>query len=176
MQTQIKDKIKQRVLAWKRIFTEGRTDINESNSWTEILRALRLTPESWLALTAKAAEEAGIFSAQEEAYLASLPYFPFTLHSLALMSADNVFGNSLAITRITEDDEICCLRYPKVDEAQDMVPVIEATILTKDLVELDTDVYFYVNNNAPCNKQIVINYAAAAPEEFMEEEAGKFLG
>ena len=69
----ILEQVKNRVLAWKRIFTQEHTPVNETSSWREIL--LELTEEENLSLWKEAKQTCGCFSPEEKQALNNLPYF-----------------------------------------------------------------------------------------------------
>lgn len=148
----ILEQVKNRILAWKRIFTQEHSPVNEISSWREIL--LELTEEENLSLWKEAKQTCGCFSPEEKQALNNLPYFQKIVAELKTTPNHRI-------------KPFWRLDFPNGEKIQWMlfrnhfggIPMIEVTVITPQTIELKTDIYIFTQNSAEM-KNIVIRYVS----------------
>lgn len=150
----MKEQIKKRIVAWKRLFTQSRTDVNEHSSWSEILKTLNLDSKEAKCLFMKAVAECKIFTYPESLYLSQLPYYQMLTFFIGQLP-NKGFGDYFYIKAGSlYEDRIYCVRCPSLASSSKnlkQMPIIQATIILKDLtpfgneLPFDDEIYLYVD-------------------------------
>lgn len=160
------EEIKKRVTAWKKVFTEGRDDLNENSSWKDILLTLDLSLKENIALVARCSRDCGGFTPDEKKLLKQLPYYDEIIDLLRELLNGN-YGNFFS-SELPCGDAIYFLRYPKQDEPQREVTLIEVTIVLQEPFKCDLDVYTFISGYKR-TKNVIINYADEVPQNWLDE-------
>lgn len=161
-------KIKTRVASWKKIFTAGRSDLNESSSWKDIFLTLDLSQKDNIHLFAQCVKLCGTFTSEEKETLNTLPYYTEVISLLGELPNSD-FGNFFG-SELPDGDMICFLRYPKLEEPQNGIILVEATVVTSNKSSYDLDLYTFFSGYMK-TKNVIINYSKDVPEEWLDEKA-----
>ncbi len=171
----MEQKVKKRIKAWKRFYAKKAGILDENASWRDILQKLKLSLEDSDKMAYRAIMRCGPFTNQELLYLRLLPYYQEVKEFLLSMPNDNL--EQCFSLALSDDDRVYFVRYPDWVEVQkdhnlNMVPIFEATIVCKEPIEFDADIYVW---NTICHvdnwsKHIVIRYAHEKPADFIESD------
>ena len=169
----MKQKVEERIKAWKRFYAGRTVGVDENSSWVDILLKLNLSYSECIALGKQAINECSPFSFEEQLYLGKLPYYNEV--QLLLASLPNrSFGNCFA-AKMPHGDDIYFVRYPKLEDVQEgdnlqQVPIVMATIVYHRPVDFDQEVYAWCGLSPAKGwrcKHLVIRYAAEKPADFI---------
>ena len=166
----MKEKIAQRVKAWKKVFTENLDDFDQNSSWMDILLHLNLSATEISNLVEKALSRCGGFTSEERTNLYDLPHYADTL-AIARKHLWDGYGN-IASVSFTEGDMAYFLIYPKENETmakKNVATVIEAVIVMKQPPQFDCDVYTFLPTVLGA-RSIVVRYDTQIPQEWLEEK------
>ena len=169
----MKQKVKERIKAWKRFYASQTTDADENSSWVDILLKLNLSYSESITLGRQAIDKCDPFSFEELLYLGQLPYYNEVKLLLASLPNKN-FGNCFA-SMMPHGDDIYFVRYPKMEEVHSgdnlqQVPIVMANIVYHRPVDFDEEIYAWCNlsplNGWRC-KHLIIRYVNKKPEDFI---------
>ena len=166
----MKEKIKERIRAWKKLFVAECNGLDENSSWKDILLQLQLSPSQASNLVAKASAECGVFSSEERMNLYDLPHYADTV-AIAKKHLWDGYGN-IASVPFASDDKAYFLIYPKEDAKPtktNVAMIIEAVIVMKRPPQFDMDIYTFL----PCMtgaKNLVVRYDSKIPQEWLDEK------
>lgn len=166
----MKEKIKERIKAWKKVFVAECDGLDENSAWKDILLKLKLSPSQTLDLVAKASDECGVFSSEERTFLYDLPYYADTLAIVKKYLWDGC--GHIASIPFMGKDKAYFLIYPKENELQakeNIATVIEAVIVMKQPPKLDIDVYTFLPGMAGA-RNLVVRYDTQIPQEWLDEK------
>ena len=159
-------KIKQRIMAWKRLFARGCKNADEHSSWREILMEQEYynscrfyTSGQQKLLTA--VKTIGIFSPEEQKFLETLPAYAAIRSSLQYDSDRKNF------TDIIDGAEIFSICSAKNDD----IPLREYIIITdrEDLQDLEIYI-FRASHNCKCGRHGIIRYTKELPADCTDPE------
>lgn len=161
------EKIKERVKAWKRFYTQGCRNIDENSSWHEILMELEYYNFSkFERLGRKTFENAvnavGAFSDKEDEFLKTLPAYAAIKTSLRY---DNCREN---FTEVIDGEQV----FSVCSAQDDDFPIREYTIITdrKDLLGLEIYV-FRDEYHYKCGRHGIIRYDNVPPDNYNEAQS-----
>ncbi len=164
----MKEKLKKKVKAWKKVFTFGHVGLNENSAWKDILLELKMSFAKTSDLVAKAVTECGGFTADEKLTLYALPHYVDVVNILKNFFVEDL--RNVASTDFGDGYQVFFLRYPKVEEKQNNVVVlVEAVIVSAHPVPLDIDVYTFMPNMTG-TKNLVVRYDSQIPREWIEQK------
>ena len=123
-------KVKERVKAWKRFYTQGCKNIDENSSWHEILMELEyyrfgtFYPTGQLKLR-EAIEKIGTFSKKEQKFLEKLPAYASLKEYLKYENfrddfSDKIDGVEVYSTCSAQDDDFPIREYMVVTDREDL--------------------------------------------------------
>lgn len=166
----MKEKIEQRVMAWKKVFTENLDGFNQNSSWKDILLHLKPSATEISNLVENALSLCGGFSSEERTNLYDLPHYADTL-AIARKHLWDGYGN-IASVPFSEGDMAYFLIYPKENETmakKNVATVIEAVIVMKHPPQFDIDVFTFLPSILGA-RSIVVRYDTKIPQEWLEEK------
>lgn len=166
MEQKVIEKVLRRIQEWKRFYTQGRTDVNENSSWRDIFLALKLNDFQAVDMVQKAVRHCGAFSAEESCFLRQLPYYQEMKEYLATLN-NNAWGNYF-FADMPSGDKLYCLRYPRRDEEDVVVPIAELTIICRTPVTFSSEIYAFIAYNSLygwTDKHVIIKYATEPSSE-----------
>ncbi len=170
MNEKIKECIKERINAWKKVFVAGCDGLDESASWKDILFKLKLSPSQTSDFVVKASVGCGVFSSEERTNLYDLPHYADTLAIVKKHLWDG-YGN-IASVPFTEGDKAYFLIYPKEKDAEtceNMATIVEAVIVMEQPPQFDVDVYTFLPSVAGA-RNVIVRYDSKIPQEWLEEK------
>jgi hypothetical protein len=160
------EKIKERVKAWKRFYTQGCKNIDENSSWHEILMELEYYRSAKFYTSGQhklreAAKTIGGFSAEEQQYLEMLPAYAIVR---LYLQYDDYRENFADFVDGLEVFSIC-------SGQDDDIPLREYTIVTdrEDLWGLEIYV-FRDSQYSRCQRHGIIRYAKERPADYVVSE------
>lgn len=164
----MKDKVENRVKAWKKIFTQGHDGIDENSSWQDILNTLQLSKEETQKLVAKTTVDCGIFEGSERDYLYALPHYVDVMRILQKFFVEDA-GN-IASVDFQDGYKVYFLRYPKVEEKRKkMLILVEAVVVSTSQIPSEVDFYTFLTQWTR-TKNVVIRYDNHIPQEWIDEK------
>ena len=158
------EKIKERVKAWKRFYTQGCKNIDENSSWHEILMELEYYNSSKFEMYGRktfenAVNSIGAFSDKEADFLETLPAYA-TIK--AYLRHDNYRESFTDVVDGVQVFSVCSAQ-------DDDFPIREYTIVTdrKELLGLEIYVFRDYSNNR-CGRHGIIRYDSVPPDNYIE--------
>lgn len=160
------EKIKQRIKAWKRFYTQGCEGIDENSSWHEILMQQEYYRSSCYYTSGQqklwaAVKNIGTFSKAEQKFLETLP--AYTTVRLYLRYDDY---------RENFIDTINGINVYSVCSAQDDdIPLREYTIVTEREDLWGLEIYIFRDSQYfECRRHGIIRYAKEPPADYVASE------
>lgn len=158
-------KIKERVKAWKRFYTQGCKNIDENSSWHEILMELEHYNFSVFYTSGQhklraAIENIGTFSAEELAFLETLPAYTSLRDYLKYENfrdnfIDKIDGVEVFSTCSAQDDDF---------------PVREYMVVTDRTDLWGLEIYIFKDSfHYKCGRHGIIRYIKEPPANFVND-------
>ena len=158
-------KVKERVKAWKRLYTQGCKNLDENSSWHEILMELEYYRFSTFYPTGQqklrvAIENIGTFSKKELKFLETLPAYTSLKNYLKYENfrdnfVDKIDGADVFSTCSAQDDEFPVREYMVVTDRQDLWGL---------------EIYIFKDSiNYKCGRHGIIRYIKEPPADFVND-------
>lgn len=166
----MKEKINEKVKAWKKVFTQEFDELDENSSWKDILLKLNLSADESADLVKKALDVCGGFTSEERTNLYDLPHYADTLAIVKKHLWDG-YGR-IASVAFTEGDKAYFLIYPKEKQnnaKKNVATLIEAVIVMKNPPKFDMDVYTFLPGMVGA-RNLVVRYDSQVPQEWLVEK------
>lgn len=166
----MKEKINEKVKAWKKVFTQEFDGLDENSSWKDILLKLNLSADESADLVKKALDVCGGFTSEERTNLYDLPHYADTLAIVKKHLWDG-YGR-IASVAFTEGDKAYFLIYPKEKQnnaKKNVATLIEAVIVMKNPPKFDMDVYTFLPGMVGA-RNLVVRYDSQVPQEWLVEK------
>ena len=160
------EQIRQRVKAWKRLYTEGCDLVNENSPWREILAELEYYSAdrfscSFMPKRQKAIETIGDFSCDEQKFLETLPAYKNVQFYLSNDNYRNEFTDKI------DGVEIFYMYFAETED----VPFREYTIVTDRQDLWGLEIYeLYQARFLKFGQHAIIRYVKEPPADFFVPE------